>query len=347
MNRSILLFLMLFLLLCTSILLGAGIGPAPISPVRLIAILLNTLHLWHGPIYWTRDQAVILLQVRLPRVVAALLVGSALAVSGVLLQGLLRNPLADPYLLGVSAGASLGVTIASLVTATAATIAGFSLISLGGFLGALLAVFTVYRIATIGGRTSTTTIILAGFAISSLLGSATTLLYTVSGQLATRLQSLFIWLLGGISVVGWSQIVLVFPLIIVGVTIALFFTSALNALALGEEGAAYLGIHVARVRVAIIILSTILTSLAVVLSGLVGFVGLITPHALRLLIGANHRRLLPAAALAGASFLILADLLARTVIAPGELPVGIITALLGGPFFLYLLQRQTRPSEWQ
>ena len=344
MNRLALVFGGLVALLVVSILLGVGIGPAPLPPDRVVAILAAQIHLWRGPVDWTRDQQIILLQVRLPRVVAGLFVGAALATSGTLLQGLLRNPLADPYLLGVSAGAGLGATIATLLTATAATVAGFSLVSIFAFVGALVTVTVVYRIATIGGSTGAATLVLAGFATSSLLGSVMTVLYTVSGQLVTRLQELFAWLLGGISVVGWSQVGLVAPFVITGTSVAMLFARVLNAFALGEEGAGYVGVHVERQRVLIIALCTLLTGLAVALSGLVGFVGLIVPHAMRLIVGPNHRVLLPAAALGGASFLALADLLARTIIAPGELPVGVVTAIIGGPFFLYLLQRNKRPQ---
>jgi iron complex transport system permease protein len=204
-------------------------------------------------------------------------------------------------------------------------------------------VLLVYRLAWIGGNVPVVTLLLAGFVVSSLFGATTTLLYTVSGQLSTRIRELFLWLAGGISVVGWTQVAVVGPLMLAGILLAWTFARPLNAFALGEEGAGYVGVAVQRQKIAIIAVSTVLTAFAVTLSGLVGFVGLVVPHAMRLLLGPNHRSLLPAAALGGASFLVLADLGARVALAPIELPVGVVTALLGGPFFLYLLQRSKWP----
>lgn len=342
-RRAAIAFPLLGALLLVSILLGVGIGAAPLPPDRLLAILAQQAGWWHGPITWPANDAVILFQVRLPRVAAGALVGAALATAGVLLQGLLRNPLADPYLLGVSAGAGLGATVATLVGAAAPLVAGFGLTAVLAFAGGLATVLIVYRLASTGGATPVTTLLLAGFAVSALLVAAMTLLYTVSGALALRLRELFAWLMGGISVVGWTQLAVVGPLLLAGLLLALTFARPLNAFALGEEGAAYVGVAVERQKLAIVTLSTLLTGFAVTLSGLVGFVGLVVPHALRLLLGPNHRVLLPAAALGGASFLVLADLGARTVLAPVELPVGVVTAILGGPFFLYLLQRHKGP----
>jgi iron complex transport system permease protein len=342
-NRPAVVFPLLLAVLLVSLLLGVGMGPVPLPPGRLLAILVQQLGWWHGPITWPHDDAVILLQVRMPRVVAGALVGAALATAGTLLQGLLRNPLADPYLIGVSSGAGLGATVAALFGPLASSLAGFGLTSLLAFAGGLLTVLLVYRLAWVGGSVPVTTLLLAGFAVSSLLVAAMTFLYTVSGQLATRIRELFVWLMGGISVVGWTQLAVVAPLILLGLGLSLVFARTLNAFALGEEGAAYVGVHVERQKLAIVTISTLLTGFAVTLSGLVGFVGLVIPHAMRLILGPNHRTLLPAAAIGGASFLVLADLGARVVLAPIELPVGVVTALLGGPFFLYLLQRNKRP----
>ena len=343
MNRSALIFLLLLLLLLVSVVVGVAFGPTPLPPERQLAILAQQLGLWHGAITWRPDEAVILLQVRMPRVVAGALVGAALATAGALLQGLLRNPLADPYLIGVSAGAGLGATLAFLFSPLAMRLAGFGLTSILAFAGGLVTVFFVYRLARVGDTVAVTPLLLAGVVVSSLFGAATTLLYTVSGQLSTHVRELFNWQAGGIAVVGWTQLTVIGPIILSGLALAWTFARTLNAFALGEEGAAFVGVHVQRQKVAIIAVSTLLTALAVTLSGLVAFVGLVVPHAMRLLLGPNHRTLLPAAALGGASFLVLADLGARVALAPIELPVGIVTALVGGPFFLYLLQRSKRP----
>jgi iron complex transport system permease protein len=342
-NRPAVIFPLLLVVLVVSVTVGVAIGPTPLPPGRQLAILAHQLGMWHGAVTWPSDQVVILLQVRIPRVAAGVLVGAALATAGTLLQGLLRNPLADPYLIGVSSGAGLGATVAALLGPIAFSLAGFGLTSLLAFTGGLLTVLLVYRLAWVGGAVPVTTLLLAGFAVSAIMGAATTLLYTVSGQLTTRIRDLFAWLAGGISVVGWTQLAFVGPIMLFTLAVAWTFARTLNAFALGEEGAAYVGVHVQRQKIAIIAVSTLLTGCAVTLSGLVGFVGLVAPHAMRLLIGPNHRTLLPAAALGGASFLVLADLGARVALAPTELPVGIVTALLGGPFFLYLLQRNKRP----
>ncbi|MFI5268843.1 MAG: FecCD family ABC transporter permease [Chloroflexota bacterium] len=333
----------MLLLLLVSMVIGIAFGPTPLPPGRQLAILAQQFGLRHGAVTWRPDEAVILLQVRMPRVMAGMLVGAALATAGALLQGLLRNPLADPYLIGVSSGAGLGATVAALFSPLAARLAGFGLTSARAFCCGLLTVLLVYRLARVGSTVQVTPLLLAGVVVSSLFGAATTLLYTVSGQLSIRIRELFTWLAGGISVVGWTQLAVVGPIMGLGLAIAWTFARPLNAFALGEEGAAYVGVHVQRQKLAIIAVSTLLTAFAVTLSGLIGFVGLVVPHAVRLLLGPNHRTLLPAAALGGASFLVLADLGARVALAPLELPVGIVTALLGGPFFLYLLQRSKRP----
>ena len=342
MRRPAVVFPLLVLALGVSLVLGVGIGAVPLPPGQTALMLWHALGWWHGPASPPTRDAVILLDVRLPRVVAGALVGAALATAGVMLQGLLRNPLADPYLIGISAGAAFGATLAALLGATVHALAGFGLTPTLAFVGGLLTVAVVYGLARVGGATPVTTLLLAGFAVSSLLVAGMTLLMTVSGELATRIRELFTWLMGGIAVIGWQELAVVGPLLVLGILLAWPFARTLNAFALGEEGAAYVGVSVERQKLAIVVLSTLLTGFAVTLSGLVGFVGLMVPHALRLVLGPNHRVLLPAAALGGASFLVLADLGARTVLAPVELPVGVITAILGGPFFLYLLHRARR-----
>jgi len=342
-SRPAVVFPLLLIALVACLLFGVGLGAVFLPPGRLLAIVAQQLGWWRGPVTWPANEAVILFQVRLPRVVAGALVGAALATAGTLLQGLLRNPLADPYLIGVSSGAGLGATVAALLSPVAAGVAGFGLTSILAFAGGLVTVTAVYRLARVGGTVPVTTLLLAGFAVSSLLVAAMTLMLTISGQLALRIRELFAWLMGGISVVGWTQLAVVAPVLLIGLCLAWTFARSLNAFALGEEGAAYVGVDVERQKLLIVALGTLLTGIAVTLSGLVGFVGLVVPHAMRMLLGPNHRILLPAAALGGACFLVLADLGARTVLAPVELPVGVVTAILGVPFFLYLLQRSKRP----
>jgi iron complex transport system permease protein len=328
--------------LLLALVLGCAIGAVAIAPSREFALFVQALG-WSQPAPGESGvDATILFQVRLPRVIAGALVGAALATAGALLQGMLGNPLADPYLIGMSGGAAFGATIAVLISRADLTFAGFGLTPLLACGGGLLTVTLVYRLARVGGTVPVTNLLLAGVAVSSLLVACTTLLITVSGRLAEHLQELFSWLSGGIAVAGWSQIALAGPILVLALIGSWTFAGALNAFALGEEAASYVGVDVDRQKVAIVVLSAVLTGLSVTLSGLVGFVGLMAPHAMRMAFGPDHRLLLPASALCGASFLVLADMGARTVLAPTELPVGVVTALLGGRFFLWLLQRSRR-----
>ncbi|HEX5417041.1 MAG TPA: iron ABC transporter permease, partial [Chloroflexota bacterium] len=332
---------LLSLLLLAAIFLGVGVGSVAIPPGRSLEILGGAIGIGTLP---AGPDTTILLLVRLPRVIGAGLIGAALATAGTALQGLLRNPLADPYAVGASAGAALGATIA-LALGFTATFLGFGAVAAFGFLGALGAVVLVYQLAQVGGFVSNTSLLLAGFATSAVLGAGVTLLMVLSDPLALRLRDLILWLMGGVSVVGWSQLPLVFAVEALALLLLLPHAGSLDALALGEEGAAAVGVDVVTERRIILALASLLTALAVSIGGLIGFVGLLVPHGLRLILGPAHARLLPASALGGASFLILADLLARTVVSPGEVPVGVFTALVGGPFFLLLLQRGRRMED--
>jgi iron complex transport system permease protein len=249
--------------------------------------------------------------------------------------------MADPYIIGTSAGGAFGAVLAMMLPVSVAFF-GFGLIPIAAFFGALVAVLLVYNLARVGGKTPIVSMLLAGFAVSSMLGAAMSFLITMSDKLQVKLHSVFSFLMGGVWVTDWKQIAIVAPVIIGGIVIARFYASRLNAFALGEEGAAYLGVEVERVKLILLALGSLLTGAAVSLCGLVGFVGLVVPHAVRLVLGPDHRLLLPAAALGGGIFLVIADLLTRTVLAPSEVPVGIITALIGAPFFIYLLRRSRR-----
>jgi iron complex transport system permease protein len=275
-------------------------------------------------------------------VIGAALVGAALAVAGVLYQGLLRNPLADPFVIGASGGAAFAATLALVALPSLGLVLGFGAVPICAFLGALAAVALVYQLARVGSTTPLTTLLLAGFAVSAVMTAGVSLLIVLSDRLQVRLRSLFSLLTGGISVSGWDQLLIVLPLILVGLAAALLYGRTLNAFALGEEGAAYVGVEVERQKGFIVVIATWLTATAVTISGLIGFVGLLVPHALRLVLGPDHRLLLPGSALAGAAFLVLMDALARFVIRPAELPLGVLTACIGGPLFLWLLRRTRR-----
>jgi iron complex transport system permease protein len=285
----------------------------------------------------------IIFGLRLPRVLAAGLVGAALSVTGVLFQGLFRNPLADPFVLGTSGGAALGGAI-GIFLVPALSFAGFSATALLAFCGSVLTMILVWYLARASGRFAMETLLLAGFAIGTMLNAATVVFEMREEASSSGLRVLAAWLHGQLSIPAWSQLGLVTPLVVVSILIALPLASRLNTLALGEEYAEQLGVHVSGVRMATVVLGSLLTASAVSLGGLIGFVGLLVPHFLRILIGPNHVRLLPAAALGGAIFLILADTFARTAFAPTEIPVGVFTAFLGGPAFLYLLNHRSRES---
>jgi iron complex transport system permease protein len=253
----------------------------------------------------------------------------------------LRNPLADPFLVGTSGGASLGAIVGILI-ATPLSLLGFGIVPIAAFVGALLSTALVYSLARVGGRTPVVTLLLAGFAVSTVLNYLVSLLLIVNDRLQLDLPRIYAWLLGGITVSTWAQLALIGPAIVVVAVATIGLGTTLNAFALGEDVAERLGISVDRDKRLVIAAAAFLTAAAVTLGGLIGFVGLVVPHVLRLVTGPDNRLLVPASALAGASFVVVADVLARTILAPNELPVGILTALLGGPYLLYLLRRSRR-----
>ncbi len=332
---------LLALALLASMGAGVALGSTFIGPGTVVAVLVDKLTPFPAPGQAQPWQETVLMDLRLPRVVGAALVGAALALAGALFQALLRNPLADPYVIGTSAGAALGAAI-SLLFPLRLSLLGFGAISVAAFVGALLAVLVVYNLARVAGETSVVGLLLAGLAVSAVLAAAMVLLLVTVGELQVRLPQLFSFLMGGVVVSPWGQLALVGALVAGGLALAFLLSPQLNALALGEEGAAAVGVEVEWAKAIVLALGSLLTALAVTIGGLIGFVGLMVPHAVRLVLGPDARLLLPCAVLAGASFLVLADLGARTILAPGEIPVGVITGLLGGPFFLYLLRRYQR-----
>lgn len=325
-------------LLLAALLLAASLGTVSVPMGDIAAITLKHVLGISAGASWTDTQDMIVWQLRLPRVFGAAAVGAALAAAGVLFQGLLRNPMADPYLLGTSGGAALAATIA-LFFPVSVGILGFTLVPVAAFAGALVAVLLVYQIARIGARTPITTLLLAGFAASSMMASVMSFLMLMNQN---ALQRVVLWTMGGISASGWDALRVIAPLIGIGLVAAFAMTTDLNAFLLGEEQAAALGIAVERRKFAVLVVGALLTGSAVAISGLVGFVGLIVPHIVRLIVGPDHRLLLPASVISGAIFLVLADLVARLVLAPSEVPLGVVTALIGAPFFIYLLRQSKR-----
>jgi len=271
--------------------------------------------------------ATIVWDIRLGRVLLAALIGAGLAVSGTALQGLFRNPLADPFVIGASSGAALGATLA--------IVSGFGPVSLVAFVGALLAVTAAYSIAEIGGVVPATALLLAGAALNTFLSAIVALVMLFNEQSAYAVLN---WLLGGLSGRSWSQLSASLPYMAIGLSMLWLLARPLDALAFGDETAQSLGLPLGRARGVIVAAASLTTAAAVAAGGTIGFVGLIAPHAARLLVGAEHARLIPASALIGALLLLVADDVARTALAPLELPAGVLTAALGGPFFLYLLK---------
>ena len=283
---------------------------------------------------------IIILDIRFPRMLLALLVGAVLAVLGTVMQGLFRNPLADPSLVGVSGGASVGASVVIVLVggAMASPLAGLSLISLGAFIGGVISTLIVYRVATSGMGTSVTTMLLAGIAIGAIAGAFNSLLSYFSDN--QMLRQISVWQMGNLGGANWLKVGIM--AVVSGLMLLILSSQAkpLNALLLGESEARHLGIDVQKVKRKLIFLTALGVGVSVALAGLIGFIGLIIPHIVRLLIGPDHRWLLPTTALAGASLLMIADSIARVVVLPAELPTGILTALLGAPFFIALLIRQ-------
>lgn len=292
------------------------------------------------PAQYPESWNVILFNIRLPRVLLGSLVGMTLAVAGAVFQALFRNPLADPYLIGVSSGASFGATIA-IYFVWQFSWGGFNAISIAAFVGALLTMFTIYGLSRVGKRTPVTILILAGVALGSLLTAGTTFLMFTARDAYQTIHTLG-WLFGSLSTARWSEITGILPYLVAGFIFLGIFSHRLNVLQLDEHQAQALGINVEQTKLLIIFVTTLATAAAVAVSGIIGFVGLVVPHIVRLIWGPDHRYLLPMSGLVGAAGLILADSLARTIFAPRELPIGIVTALIGAPFFLYLLRKQKR-----
>ena len=340
-NRLVWVLLLLGGVLIFSLFLASAFGAVNISLSNVLKMALNKVAMFNFPPTWRAVDETIIFQIRLPGIVGAALVGAALATAGVLFQGLLRNPMADPYIIGTSAGAALGATIAMTLPINLAFL-GFGLVPVAAFVGALATVTLVYNLARVGSRTPIISMLLAGFVVSALLAAVMAFMMSISDRLGLNLHSVYSFLMGHISVTGWGQIMVIAPLIIGGIIGARFFAFHLNAFSLGEEGAAYLGVEVERDKILILALGSLLTASAVSISGLIGFVGLVVPHAVRLSLGPDHRLLLPASALAGAAFVVIADLLARVLLAPVLIPVGVVTAIVGAPFFLYLLRHGRR-----
>ena len=334
-------FLNIFLLL-TAFIFSVALGAVFIPPETVLHILAAQFPGIEITPNWPQSFAAIILAVRLPHTVLIALTGAALASSGAAYQGLFRNPLADPYLIGVAAGAGLGAVIAmSLHWPT--NLFGFYLIPVGAFIGAIVTVLLVYNLARVNGMVPLTTLILAGVAVGAFASALTSAL-----MLRTDLQihRAISFLLGGSPMMGWDPVLAALPYMILGMGLLSFSGHILNVLQFGEEEAKQMGLAVSRAKIFVILTASLTTAVAVAFSGVIGFVGLIIPHIIRLVWGPDYRRLIPLSIIAGATLLLLADMLARILLAPSTLPVGIVTAMAGAPFFLWILRRAKREVFW-
>lgn len=319
-------------------LLATSGGSVSIPPIYVIKIIAAKILVSSIDITWPPSWDTIIWQLRLPRIILAALVGSALAISGATYQGLFRNPLADPYLIGVASGAGLGATIV-LVSGSPHSFHGINLLPIAAFFGGLSTVTVAYFISRGSMGLPLSSLILAGVAIASMTGAATTLLMIRSDP---DLRPILSWLLGSFISAQWNHDFIIILYLIPCVLVILAHSRILNVLQLDEEHSKQLGVNVERTKLVLVGAASLATATAVSFSGLIGFVGLIAPHSVRLIWGADYRTLIPMSAIGGAGFLIVADLVARTVASPSELPVGVVTAFCGTPFFLYLLRRRGR-----
>ena len=329
-------------LLALALLFSVALGAVYISPETIARILADQLPWVDIFQTWPDSSLAIILKVRLPHTILIAITGAALAGSGAAYQGLFRNPLADPYLIGVASGAGLGA-VAAMSLNISREVLGYYLIPVGAFIGALLTVMAVYNLARVGRIVPLTTLILSGVAIGTFASALTSFIMLRSDD---QIYRAIAFLLGGSTMTGWKPVLAALPYTALGVGMLILSGHVLNVLQFGEEQASQLGLPVERAKIFIIVTASLTTAVAVSFSGVIGFIGLIVPHLVRIIWGADYRRLIPLSIIGGASALLLADMLARVLLAPQTLPVGIVTALVGTPFFLWILRRAKMEVFW-
>jgi iron complex transport system permease protein len=325
------------LLLFFSILVSLSLGSAhiPIADVwRMLLFKLPLMDHWMNVNWDTADEQIIM-QVRLPRVLLAIIVGASLAVAGTGFQGILRNPLADPYTLGVSSGASVGAAI--MIQFGLVEALGQWTVPLVAFITGMVTLFFVFYLSRIGGKMSMETLILAGVVVNAFLGSFVQFMVSLSNNVV---NAILYWLMGSIAMKGWVYSEILTPYLLLGFLVLLSYGRALNLFALGEKQAAHLGVSVERTKIIVLVISTLLTAAAVSVSGVIGFVGLVVPHLIRLIVGPDYRIIIPIATIGGGIYVLWADTIARLILSPRDIQLGILTAFIGAPFFAYLLRKQ-------
>lgn len=335
-------YIAISILLLVIVVLGAlGFGAVNIDFGNTIKILLSKVPILEDLVSLDGVKSThvkIIVSLRLPRILLALFTGAALAVVGCAFQGVFKNPMADPFVIGISSGAALGATI-GLIMNLSANIFGFTGVSVFAFIGAMVTVLIVLKIASIQKKLPTTTLLLAGISINYLFSAMISLLMLLNRH---KLESVYLWTLGSFNASSWSEVMLIVPIVITCSLIIWMYSKELNIMLLGDEDASSLGIHVHRTKKIILCVSSLMVAVVVSASGIIGFIGLIIPHMVRILSGPDHKKLIPLAMIIGATFMVICDTIARTIISPAELSVGIITSLFGVPFFLGLLYQSKK-----
>ena len=329
--RNFFVFSLLILVLIFSIFFSTSVGAVSIRFEQILSIILNNIPLLNSMITTSYETSyeIIIMNLRLPRVLLSILVGFSLSISGSVMQGLFKNPMASPFVLGISSGASMGAALSIVLLP-------FIPIRLLSFITSILTVFLVYELAKDEKRTPIATLLLIGLAIGAFFSGITSFLMYISGN---NLNQIVFWIMGSLGDSTWNDILHVAVVLMIGFPLIYYYSRDLNILQLGEEQARHLGVKVERTKKIVLVLTALLTSIAVSVSGIIGFVGLIVPHIMRMILGPDHKILIPSSALLGGILLVWSDTIARTIIAPSELPVGIITELLGAPFFIYLAKK--------
>ncbi|WP_442601616.1 FecCD family ABC transporter permease [Paenibacillus sp. KN14-4R] len=328
------------LLLLLSILVSVMIGTTYISPIDIMRMFISKLpYIGDGmTASWDASSEQIMMNVRLPRVILGIFVGAALSVAGAAFQGVLRNPLADPYTLGVSSGASVGAAVL-IYFGLQFAILGQWTVPVVAFITGLISLWLVLQLAQVDGKLKKETLILSGVVMQAFLGAFVSFLVAMSKQVVNEI---LFWLMGSLAMRGWIYTMVIAPYFLIGFIILMGYARSLNLFALGERQAAYLGVRVERTKYIVLAVGTLLTAAAVSVAGVIGFVGLIVPHLIRLIVGPDYRLIIPLSALGGGIYVLLADTLARTALSPTEIPLGVVTAFLGAPFFAYLLKKRKR-----
>ncbi|MBU3184074.1 FecCD family ABC transporter permease [Clostridium estertheticum] len=336
-------FIMELFLLLIVIIASANVGVADISFKQAVFIVISKIPILNNFVALDgikSTSVIIMLNLRLPRILLSCLVGASLSVVGTSFQGIFKNPMADPFVLGVSSGAALGATI-TMVFLKNIHIFGMSMIAFSAFIGAIITTFLVYNIARVGTKVPVTTLLLAGVALNYLLSSVISLMMTFNRE---NIEEIVMWTMGSFSTANWDEVILLFVIVVPSILFISIFSRDLNVMMLGEDSARSLGIDVNGFKKYIFVISTLMVAAVVAVSGIIGFVGLIVPHAIRMIFGSDNRIVIPFSALGGAIFLIMCDTLARVVVPPSEIPVGIITSIFGVPFFVYLLYKTKKKA---